>query len=42
MLLLFVGEKLLMLWFTPAVVAVDNLLRLVQPFFVPSSLQWLR
>lgn len=42
MLLLFVGERVLQWWFTPAGMATDYLLRMAQPYIVTAAEQWLK
>jgi len=42
MLLLFVGDGVLRVWFTPASIATDYLLNVAQPYIVPAAGQWLR
>lgn len=42
MLLLFVGERVLEAWFYPAMVITGALLRIVQPYMVVASMQWLQ
>ena len=42
MLLLFVGDGVLRVWFTPASLATDYLLNVAQPYIVPAAGQWLR
>ncbi|MDB4889641.1 MAG: peptidase [Gemmatimonadetes bacterium] len=42
MLLLFMGEGVLRVWFTPTDMATDYLLTVAQPYIVPAAGQWLR
>ena len=42
MLLLFVGDGVLRLWFTPAFMATERIMRGVDPFIVPTAAQWLQ
>ena len=42
MLLLFVGDGVLRVWFTPAFVATEHIMNGVEPFIVPAAAQWLR
>ena len=42
MLLLFMGEGILRVWFTPTDMATDYLLTMSQPYIVPAAGQWLR
>jgi Zn-dependent protease len=42
MLLLFMGGKVLQVWFTPAFVATERMLSSVEPFMVPAAAQWLQ
>ena len=42
MLLLFMGERVLQVWFTPAIVATDRMMNGVEPYMVPASAQWLQ
>jgi Zn-dependent protease len=42
MLLLFVGDRVLQIWFTPAFVAIEQVLRMVDPYKVASAARWLQ
>ncbi|MEP6729648.1 MAG: site-2 protease family protein [bacterium] len=42
MLLLFVGDRVLNVWFTPASIAIDALVNFANPSIVPAAAQWLR
>jgi Zn-dependent protease len=42
MLLLFVGDGVLRLWFTPAFVATQRILEAVDPYLVAAAGQWLQ
>ena len=41
-LLLFMGDGILRLWFTPAFVATERIMNGVEPFIVPAAAQWLQ
>ena len=42
MLLLFMGDRVLQVWFTPALKATDRIMLGVEPYMVPASAQWLQ
>ena len=42
MLLLFVGDRVLNIWFTPAMIATKWLLEVASPYIVPAAAQWLQ
>ena len=42
MLLLFVGDGVLRVWFQPAFVATETIMNGVEPYIVPAVAQWLR
>ncbi len=42
MLLLFMGDGVLRVWFTPAFVATERIMSGVDPFVVPAAAQWLQ
>ena len=42
MLLLFMGDRVLQVWFTPAFAATQRVMEGVEPFMVPAAAQWLQ
>jgi Zn-dependent protease len=41
-LLLFMGEGVLRLWFQPAFFAIETVFRMTEPYFVSAALQWMQ
>ena len=41
-LLLFVGDRILNIWFTPAFQLIEAILRGVQPYLAPTAIAWLK